>query len=389
MNQMTILGWSLCISAIALFSTTNRQITGATTTQQTCTPPNDPVNLIELSPDGKHVLSSWGTGISALWDLSMGTLIHKFDDKTFSSVTSLQFSPDGTQILTGSKYQATLWDVGTGQKLKTFVQDKALISGNNIIGIKARFTPDGKGILTATDNGIALWNKVSGEMIRYFQGEFAPFNIDFDWLSPDGNYVLTFKTLSLEEQRMDWVIWDVQSGKQLHELKNYLFVNFLSKPNTIVTVAENGLDIWDLIPFKQRFSFHSDERFGKFQVNSSGNYFAVTILEADSSDAREIEFWNTETQKKIGTIPLTKESTWTIKFIPDTHYFIFVEPTPQGRELSLWDLQTMKEIKRVSFDELVYQFLFLPDKFQLLVGANDYTLHLWDLNIGQLLKKLC
>ncbi|NQT21513.1 MAG: hypothetical protein HQ592_17545, partial [Planctomycetes bacterium] len=66
------------------------------------------------------------------------------------TVSSVAFSPDGTQVLTGSK-AAKLWDAATGKCIRTLTGDTSLV-------LSVAFSPDGTQVLTGSWDGTAkLW----------------------------------------------------------------------------------------------------------------------------------------------------------------------------------------------------------------------------------------
>ena len=79
-------------------------------------------------------------------------------------VTSVDFSTDGTTLLTGSfDGLMRLWDVESGRCLKTIVDN------DNPPVSSAAFTPNSKYILTTTlDNHIRLWSPNTAKCIRTF-----------------------------------------------------------------------------------------------------------------------------------------------------------------------------------------------------------------------------
>ena len=119
-----------------------------------------------------------------LWDAESGQLIRSFEGHT-DYVTSAVFSPDGTQILSGSLDRTVrLWDVATGRSVRTFTGHSAAESGapsprggsgnrytfpGEVGGIKVAFTSDGNRVVAgSSDTTIKLWNAKSGEPIAMF-----------------------------------------------------------------------------------------------------------------------------------------------------------------------------------------------------------------------------
>jgi WD40 repeat protein len=98
------------------------------------------INAITFSPDGKILAtgSSLYENKVKLWDVATGQELRTFVGHTHH-IESLAFSPDGKTLASGS-YDATvqLWDVATGRDLKT-------IKGRTGYDVQSvAFSPDGK-----------------------------------------------------------------------------------------------------------------------------------------------------------------------------------------------------------------------------------------------------
>lgn len=99
------------------------------------------LDAIASSPDGQHILTAGGGAY--LWDISTGEVIRTFTGHK-GIIECVVFSPDGTKFLTGSRDNtAKLWDTTTGKVLQTF-------SGHIKPVMSVAFSPDGTQILTGS-----------------------------------------------------------------------------------------------------------------------------------------------------------------------------------------------------------------------------------------------
>lgn len=93
---------------------------------------------------------------------------------------SATFSPNGKQILTGSKDKtAKLWDITTQKCVATF-------SGHVGEITSVAFSPDGATILTgSTDKSVMLWDIINQKIIFTFKN-LQNFSVTSVKFSPDG-----------------------------------------------------------------------------------------------------------------------------------------------------------------------------------------------------------
>ncbi|ETO12141.1 hypothetical protein RFI_25235, partial [Reticulomyxa filosa] len=87
------------------------------------------VNSVQFSPDGTRIVSGSEDSTIRLWDAFSGKQIQCLEDHS-NNVTSVQFSPDGTKIVSGS------WD--------------------DTIRLSARFFPLSSSVSDITDNLAAI-----------------------------------------------------------------------------------------------------------------------------------------------------------------------------------------------------------------------------------------
>ena len=78
----------------------------------------DCVKSVAFSPDGKQIVSGSRDQTVRVWDASTGNNLKVLESHT-DSVTSVAFSPNGKQIVSGSYDKSVrVWDASTGNELK-------------------------------------------------------------------------------------------------------------------------------------------------------------------------------------------------------------------------------------------------------------------------------
>jgi len=158
-----------------------------------------------------------------------------FNGFNFGDFTGLQFSPDGTLLLTaGSGPVAQLWKLKSGEPVGPSLLHSAPIQS-------AAFSKDGHLAATADRDGVArIWRVPSGV-------EVCPPLKHFGYVartifSHDGSRLLTASADRLA------TVWDVGSGRALLRLLHGDYVNdaaFSPDERLIATASEQGLRLWD------------------------------------------------------------------------------------------------------------------------------------------------
>jgi WD40 repeat protein len=147
---------------------------------------------VALSPDDKRLaMVGVPENVARIWDLEKGAELFQIPVKAASPeiIRSIEFSPDGKQLLVSHAGYSIVWDANTGDTI-------AELHGhsNRSVVTVSRFSPDGSRIMTtATDNTARIWDAVNGELIKTFRaytGEApsAAFHPSAS-LSPDGKFI--------------------------------------------------------------------------------------------------------------------------------------------------------------------------------------------------------
>ena len=208
--------------------------------------------LFVVCAPGRQLAAVAGIGTSVqLLDLQDGKVLREFSHGAL--LLALAFSPNGNRLATaGIDKVVCVWDVATAQEL-------ARLKGHEGAVFDVAFAGDGQRIVTASEDKTArVWDANSGEMQRVIPHASRVWRAV---VSPDGRQILTGTGGPLVglPARMDVVtikdnavrLWDLESGKLLHEMDGHSdAVRSLAFHPRLPVAASGGLDkrimLWDL-----------------------------------------------------------------------------------------------------------------------------------------------
>ena len=301
-----------------------------------------------LSSDGKHLLTVGSEDVARLWDLSSGAQIGKMQANSYSPVV---FTPNGKYALIGGD-RLTLWDVFSGQILRTIGDDDARVislssdgtkvltyhksiiqqgylsvydieNGNKLSEWRTRgvirsaaLSPDGSyAISPAFMGAIALWDVSTGRIISTYSGHPQTFRGQSGFfslaLSPDGKQTLSGGSDGTVK------LYDTYSGNELLYIKAHptiagiTFVGFSPDNKYILSGGPDGLvKLWDI---------HSGSEIRTYKV-LSGSHFAMGIgYAALSSDGKymvsqsidaSVRIWNASTNEELAMLIGFSDGEW-------------------------------------------------------------------------------
>src|SRR5207249_10842825 len=115
---------------------------------------NTPVWSLGFRADNRQVLALCNQKLVS-WDVQSGNETVVLDG---TSASSLATSPDGRYVATND---LQLWDLETRQRVRTFVGFPGRVSS-------LCFSPDGRQILSGGEKDVFLWDVETGDQIRRF-----------------------------------------------------------------------------------------------------------------------------------------------------------------------------------------------------------------------------
>jgi WD40 repeat protein len=355
----------------------------------------DAYGAVAFSPDGKRVLAG-----RKLWDTVTGEQVQQFEGQGTYKLTSVAWSRDGRQILTGDGNKALLWDMYEGREIQRFDEPLEYKYPGRPAGIfyedyatpveSVAFSPDGQRVLTGGLDGRAiLWDTTTGAELRRFQGHEGPvWSVAF---SPDG------RRLATGGEDKTTHVWDAETGKQLASLKSRWTVRAVAfSPDGLQLVAAHLSDLnspgeailWDIKKRKKlrQFPAQHPDRDTVTTVTLSpdgrkvltGTYDKVILWDAASGE----QLWSKQT-----SLP------WNVAFSPDGMKVLTGAGSAYaGAELGtarLWDAATGDELVRFeAHDGPVIAVAFSPDGKWVLSGSHDRTARIWNAETGQEMARL-
>lgn len=196
--------------------------------------------------------------------------------ESFSPVLSVAFSADGSLLAAGDvSHDVHVWQVGTQQPVLTLKADGWVWS--------VAFSPKGRLLASSASRSVCLWDVQTGQCVRSLQGYASRiFSIEF---SPDGTRLIS----GSEDQLIR--IWNVETGQLLHCLKRHTDeVRSIAVHPSGQWFASAGCDrtirFWDI---------ESGQCLGKTEVQEARLHsiaFSPNGEQLISSSDRAIQIWS-------------------------------------------------------------------------------------------------
>ena len=340
-----------------------------------------------------------------LWDTTTGKKLttlngHAVEDQDPSLdtyVLALAFSPDGTQLASGSKDTTVrLWDTAINS-------DEPIILRKHTGWVNAlAYSPDGKMLASgSTDKTVHLWNTATGELITTLTGHLS--GIAALTFSPDGSTLASGST--------DGTIrfWDTATGDTLSNriTGHTQWVKagtFLKDSSTFVSVAFNGtITFWDLETSEKTalqmegdrdllldLAFSPDGT-KLASVGTKGDIFFAAGFGHSISTPRSDELIRITDVRTGRELTKTDGHGQNLVFSPDGKTVAF----DHGISLHLWDTETDKTLdiwmadpndtSNASLNDTTQALAFSSDGKKLANGTWGGEVHLWNAETGEAL----
>jgi len=304
---------------------------------------------IAMHPDGKTFFEAGFDGIIRMRDVATGQIIRTFDDIAGRWCVSLGVSPDGRYLISGDyvtaepneEQNAYLWDIRTGELLRTFDQNNGYI-------FAIAFSPDGKNVAIGEAFGkrILMYEVSTGHVLQTFEGHtnFVQ-NVVF---SPDGQRLYSAgRDLTIRE-------WDVATGENLRTFEGHTSrvrgLDISPDGKQLVSGSDDfTLKLWDLESgLATKTLIGHDSFVYRSHFSPDGKYILSVGFNLKPT------LWNAETGRPI----------WKLQgHSPNTIDFMVGDFTPDGKTII-----TISEDSEI----IAWDISQLPDGYETWVQENRY-----------------
>lgn len=251
-----------------------------------------------------RVLTVGGNG-ARLWDTAKRETLMSF--LPHGAVASVDFSPNGQQLITGSwDTTAKVWDIATAKATR-----KLPLEHTGPINATV-YSPNGEELLTVSDDGTAIiWDAAKLEVKQRFGlgGERLRAGV---WL-PDGLRIAVAGNDTLAR------IFDAKTGALVHELAGH------DAPITSIAVSGDGR--WVATGCEDNKVRLWDAATGEARGELTGHTAGVTSVDLSPDGARvvtgsadtTVKIWDTRTRKEILTLNGHSQEVTAVRFSRDGH----------------------------------------------------------------------
>ncbi|ETO35615.1 ribosome assembly protein 4 (RSA4) [Reticulomyxa filosa] len=345
----------------------------------------DSVSGIQFSPDGTKIISHSYDNTIRIWDTLSRKQLYVLEGHT-NTILAVQFLLDGSKIISYSYDAICIWDVLSGEQIKFLKGNKLVTAACSLDGSKVaiysfertikilsvssgeqlqlsehsdyvstmQFSPDASKIVTGSeDKNIRIWDVFSGKQILLLEGHSAGVT-GVSFIS-NGSKVISYS----EDTTLR--IWDILSGQQIYVLEGH-------------TGEDSTLRLWDLFSGKQIQVFEGHSR-GIIKARFSSDSFRIVSVSFDNT----IRLWDISSGKQIQVLEGHSNHITGVEFFPKE---LKILSCLDNGTIRIWDVAVERKIQLIDgYIDIITGVQFSPDNLKIVSCSTDKTIRLWDIQL--------
>ncbi len=317
---------------------------------------------MRISPNGRDVdVSIEEDPTAKVWDAGGEMEVLTMEGHT-GPVTSVNLSADGRLVLSGSfDGTARVWDVRSGREVQR-------VGGRGAEIRAVAFLPDGKRFVTGSfDRTASIWDMASRKELHKLEGHTAEiFSLA---VSPDGRWIATGswdKTVR---------VWDAATGRHSHTFSGHgakVFpIAFSSDSRWIVSADHFGVSkVWETGSGKELLTFRDTARIWSAAFSGDGRRIVT------GTHGLTAKVWDATRGKEQLTLTGHTEHIHAAVFSPDGRRIV---TGSQDQTAKLWDAATGEELLTLKgHSGVVFSVAFSSDGQRIVTGSGDRTIKVWE-----------
>jgi WD40 repeat protein len=365
--------------------------------------PDDDILSVAFSPDGKYLITGTENNHAIAWDISTGNEVRRFNPEVtdipmqkrfdYPSAKSVEFSPDGKKLLTGSNdYTAFIFDFIKGNQIKKFKYGR---SSCTTCTISASFSPDGKKIVFGHFDSVFVCDSETAQILLTLEGERGRYETAL--FSKDGKYISCLKYRT-------GYLWDAEKGRLITSIgdktNDLTDIRFSPDNDYLLTGSENRIaSLWKIPSGKKAMELRGylndmDETILKdnymywvafmneIKLSPDGKYLAIGKT---GNNARLMDF---ETGKLIRTFRGHENIVISLDFSPDGKYL--ATGSTDGTTI-IWEVisgRMVRSLPEGTSNIPDFSIDFSPDGNWLVTGSWDGLVRIWDIHTGEVIQAI-
>lgn len=312
-----------------------------------------------------------------LIDITTGEL---YSYRHLGWVSDIEFSRQESLVATVSSSDrelimpgpGLLWDISTGQLIKTFRHTEVFGGGLTDLAINN----DGTLIATAgIDNTIRLWERSAIDSSTTTNADYiaTKSSVQYNGIEIDGNLV------HLQLDQLDPVTL-------LHEDEEEIDAVYIVEDSSyVVTISDNGMHVWNLF---------NGELNGKYQPEFINRFLSASadvdrIAAYSGSDEDGADVWDLSTNELIATLPSDEGFFMGALLSPDGKSLAMLTGVGfarrNSRSIILWNVDNETVLAKIDMASVA---AFSPDSQVIAVGTIDGSVYLLNTQNGEQIVSL-